>query len=40
MEEQLLQLINQFFDATGEMKDDKRVVKADLLAFRNWLETK
>lgn len=39
MKEELLKLINQYFDETGYWNEEgKRVVEADLLKFRDWLE--
>lgn len=40
MKEELLKLINDFFDETGVINNKgERVVSADLLKFRDWLET-
>lgn len=39
MREELLKLINDFFDETGVINDKgERVVSADLLKFKEWLE--
>lgn len=40
MKEELLQIIEEYFDETGDIIEGRRVVEADLLRFRDWLKTK